>query len=142
MKRQDITPAEWRIMRVIWSKPGITSTEICRRLGPVMDWKEATVKTLLRRLVAKGALATAKQGRGFTYTAQIGEQATIDEAVGGLFSDICQHHAGQALASVVADLPMSKADIDRLQEILAAKRATAPEKVPCNCLPDEQDCEC
>lgn len=137
-----ITPAEWRVMRIAWSKKAVTSTQVIQILTPMMGWKDATVKTLLRRLVKKGALTATKHGRAFIYRPAVEEQATIDQAVDDLFSGICQMRAGEALIYAVQQVPLTKADIQTLQTLLAKKAKSAPDQVPCNCLPDNEGCNC
>ena len=63
-----ITDAEWEVMRVVWANGRVTSKEIISILKEKMDWKQATIKTLLGRLVEKGALNTEQEGRKFIYT--------------------------------------------------------------------------
>lgn len=142
MEQLVISPAEWRVMRIAWSKKAVTSKEVEALLAPATGWKVATVKTLLRRLVQKGALAAERQGRAFVYRPQVGEQETINQAVEDLFASICQMRAGAALVDVVDQIPLSKQDITNLQAALNRRAATAPERVTCNCLPDETDCDC
>lgn len=48
-----ISDAEWEIMRVVWSKKQASSQEIVSVLATKMDWKPATIKTLIGRLVKK-----------------------------------------------------------------------------------------
>ena len=53
-----ITPAELEIMKVLWKRPGIGASEIVDALDGEQDWSPRSVKTLLSRLVVKGALDT------------------------------------------------------------------------------------
>ena len=76
----EITPAEWQIMRVVWSLRQTTSSQIIEILQKKVDWKPATIKTLLRRLVDKKALSATRQGRGFIYEPLVPEQQTMDQA--------------------------------------------------------------
>ena len=131
----EITPAEWQIMRVVWSLKETTSTEIITVLKRKVDWKPATVKTLLRRLVEKKALTTTKDGRSFIYRPLVAEQATMDQVADNLFNSICERHVGSTLEHVVDNATLSKKDIKNLQELLANKLATAPAEVECNCIP-------
>ena len=140
MNGLEITPAEWQVMRIVWSKQAVTSTEVIRLLAPSTGWKEATIKTLLRRLVAKGALATERDGRAFIYRPLVAEQATIDQALTGLLAEICQRHVGAALLHAIETVPLSQTDIANLQASLERKVTTAPAKLPCNCLP--MACHC
>ena len=52
-----ISEAEWEVMKTFWSKAvPCTANEIFDALGSFSDWKPNTVKTLVTRLVKKGAL--------------------------------------------------------------------------------------
>lgn len=72
-EQMDISPAEWRVMRVAWTLGQVTSAQVIDALKQRVDWKPATIKTLLRRLVKKGALKTTQEGRAFIYTPLIPE---------------------------------------------------------------------
>ncbi|HJA27825.1 MAG TPA: CopY/TcrY family copper transport repressor [Candidatus Limosilactobacillus intestinigallinarum] len=136
-KGLEITPAEWQVMRIVWTLGETTSSQIITILQRKVDWKPATVKTLLRRLVAKGALSTTRQGRSFIYRPLVEEQATMDQVADDLFNSICEHCVSRTLDHVIDQATLSKADIERLQATLAAKQATAPDQVQCNCVPGE-----
>ncbi|MBB1063334.1 CopY/TcrY family copper transport repressor [Limosilactobacillus fastidiosus] len=134
-EKTEITPAEWQVMRIIWTLGESTSTQVISLLQQKVDWKPATIKTLLRRLVEKGSLKTTRQGRGFIYTPLIKEQITMNEAADQLFSSICEMHVGATLKHVIEGVNLSQNDIDQLQTLLAKKKETAPEVVACNCVP-------
>ena len=51
MEQQNISQAEWQVMRVLWAYPHSRSTEVVERLEADFDWKPATVKTLLLSLI-------------------------------------------------------------------------------------------
>lgn len=136
-KGLEITPAEWQVMRIVWTLGETTSNQIITILQRKVDWKPATVKTLLRRLVAKGALSTTRQGRSFIYRPFVAEQSTMNQVADDLFNSICEHCVGQTLNHVVDQAILSQDDIKRLQQTLKEKMATAPETVQCNCVPGE-----
>lgn len=52
-KKQNITDAEWEIMRVVWANNEVTSKFVAEVLCKKMKWKQATIKTLLNRLLEK-----------------------------------------------------------------------------------------
>lgn len=58
-----ISDSEWEVMRVIWTLGQTTAQEITSILGDSMDWKPATVKTLLGRLVKKEVIWTEQEGK-------------------------------------------------------------------------------
>lgn len=139
---QQITPAEWRIMRIIWALGSSTSRQVTEMVQQQVDWKAATIKTLLRRLVGKGALVTEKKGRAFIYRPAVAEQATMSSAADDLFNNLCKHRVGHTLSHVVKHAELSKNDIAELMAILKKKEPTAPDEVKCNCLPGHHDMKC
>ncbi len=86
-----LSEAEWDVMEVLWSAcQPLTATDIDEALRKGdRDWSLATVKSLLSRLLAKHAVAPAKDGRRFLYSPAIEREPYVaDESrrfVGRLF---------------------------------------------------------
>ena len=135
-----ITDAEWEVMRVVWANGRVTSKEIISILKEKMDWKQATIKTLLGRLVEKGVLNTEQEGRKFIYTANIVEKEAVRDYAEDIFNRICKKKVGNVIGSIIEDHVLSFDDIDRLEKILEIKKSFAVEEVDCNC--PEGQCEC
>lgn len=134
-KKSEISQSEWEVMRVIWTLGGVSSHLLTQILAEKMNWKAATTKTFLGRLVKKGALQTEKHGREFFYTATIPEQSAMDETVQALFDHLCQMKVGTTIDHLLQHVTLSKTDIGTLQNQLTSMMATAPDQVDCNCLP-------
>lgn len=67
-----ISDAELHVMEVLWAAEGpLTATEVAERIDPERGWSLATVKTMLSRLAAKGALSHREDGRRYFYSAEI-----------------------------------------------------------------------
>ncbi|MCI1987475.1 MAG: CopY/TcrY family copper transport repressor [Lactobacillus sp.] len=137
----EMSPAEWEVMRVIWTKGQAGSSEIVAVLQAKRDWAESTIKTLLRRLVKKQILTTTTAGRMFVYHPQVSEKVAMAETTTELFDHLCAMKKGGVLADLLTQTTLSQADIQRMQAILAAKLPQAPASVPCNCLGDNCRCE-
>lgn len=98
-----ISDAEHAVMEVLWDESPLTANNVADRLAPSQDWTLATVKTLLSRLLAKGALAAEAQGRRFLYRPVMaradyvsGEsQRLVDRLFGGKLSPLVAHMAEQ-----------------------------------------------
>lgn len=60
----DITESEWTVMEALWESSPQTASEVTKNLRSTMNWAENTVRTLLTRLVDKGALKTAENASG------------------------------------------------------------------------------
>lgn len=63
-----ISEAEHAVMEALWSESPLTAVDVCERVCAERDWSMPTVKTLLGRLVSKGAVATEPDGRRFLYS--------------------------------------------------------------------------
>ena len=135
-----ITDAEWEVMRVVWANSRVTSKEVISILKEKTDWKQATIKTLLGRLVEKGVLNTQQEGRKFIYTANIEEKEAVRNYTDDIFNRICRKKVGNVVGNIIEDHVLSFDDIKRLEEILEMKKANAVEEVDCNC--PEGQCEC
>lgn len=74
MNDYSITEAEWEIMKVLWRRSNVTLKDIIKNLDD-NNWSYSTIKTLLRRLVAKGAVDVDKSiSNSFKYNARIKEE--------------------------------------------------------------------
>ena len=135
-----ITDAEWEVMRVVWAHGSVTSREIIENLESKMQWKAPTIKTLIGRLVEKGALKTEKEGRKYIYSANIEEREAVGSFTNDIFDRICRKNVGNVIESIIKDHTLSFDDIQRLEEILEMKKAFAVEEVACQCAEGQCDC--
>ena len=135
-----ITDAEWEIMRVAWANESVTSREITAILENKKQWKAATIKTLIGRLVDKGALQTIKEGNKFIYSATVTEEESMDVYTDDVLSRVCNKQSGHVISNMIAEATLSKVDIDMLKKLLEEKENTALHEVPCECAPGQ--CEC
>lgn len=131
-----ISDAEWEVMRVLWTLGPQKSQRVIDVLTNKMQWQPSTIKTLLSRLVKKGALATEKIKRSFVYSTTVDEQTMMNRASESLFDHMCAMKSGAALTETINRVELSQQDIKTLQAVLANKALTAPEKVACNCVSD------
>lgn len=96
-----ISEAELDILTVLWAEAPLSATEIATRAPARRAWSATTVKTMLSRLVDKGALATEAQGRRFLYRPlierhRLGEAQAgrlVDRLFGGRISPLVAHLA-------------------------------------------------
>ncbi len=96
-----ISEAELDIMAVLWADSPLSAVEVASRVSAVRDWSPTTIKTMLSRLVDKGALGAEAQGRRFLYRPLIerdpvaGAQAgrLVDRLFGGRISPLVAHLA-------------------------------------------------
>ena len=96
-----ISAAESHVMEAVWSSGPLTSDELIRSVGPAQSWGEATVKTLINRLLKKKALASERSEGRTRYRALVsrddyvaGEsQGLLDRLFGGELAPLVAHFA-------------------------------------------------
>jgi len=118
-----ITEAEHAVMEVLWDRPRQTAAEVCEEVCTGRDWSLATVKTLLSRLVQKGAATAEPDGRRFLYSPLIAREAYV----GGESRRLVERLFGGSAASLVAHLAESEAlseeDLDEIEALLKELRS-------------------
>ncbi|SRR5687767_14287233 len=73
-----ISEAELQVMEALWGANGpLTATEVAERIDAGREWSLATVKTMLSRLAAKGALTHREDGRRFFYSPAIDRDSYV-----------------------------------------------------------------
>ncbi|KRM90521.1 CopY/TcrY family copper transport repressor [Fructilactobacillus florum] len=136
MTEKTVSGAEWSVLRIVWTLGSCTTREVIDTLQNESDWKDSTIKTLLKRLCDKEFLTTTKQGRQFTYQAVVNEQTAMNQTAVTMFSHFCAMKQGQTLIELIEQEKLSRSDLQKIEKLAHVRAMTAPEQVDCNCLPD------
>ncbi|QDU69798.1 BlaI/MecI/CopY family transcriptional regulator [Engelhardtia mirabilis] len=115
---QRITEAEWRVMEALWDRSPRTAADLAADLCPASGWSERTVKTLVGRLVKKGAVSFEALGKRYLYAPRIsrGEcvmaegKSFVERVFGGSTKPLLAHFAREG--------ELSADDIRELRELL------------------------
>lgn len=118
-----ISDSEYAVMEPLWRAAPLSANQVAAAIGDERNWSIQTVKTLLARLVAKGALATQADGRRFLYSPLIEREAhragemrrLVDRLFGGRISPLVAQFADAETLSD-ADIAELKALIERLEK--------------------------
>lgn len=132
-----ISPAEWEVMRVIWTLGPTKTSRMVQIMNDKMSWHDSTTKTFLARLTKKGFLNPTKVGREFCYQSEITEEEAIDKNVEEVFTNICSRKIGKTINHILNKVELSQDDIQKMRQLLNEKAKTAPKEVPCDCIFDD-----
>jgi BlaI family penicillinase repressor len=114
-----ISDAEGQVMEVLWrSKSALGADEIATALEGRQDWQLATVKTLVNRLLTKGAISAEKDGRRYLYTAVLQRNAWLREQSMGLLDRLFDGRLAPLVAHFSSHRKLKKADIKALRALL------------------------
>ncbi|WP_394538222.1 BlaI/MecI/CopY family transcriptional regulator [Lysobacter enzymogenes] len=113
-----ISEAESVVMQVLWQRHPLAAEEVAAAVADAQSWQEATVKTLLNRLLNKGAIRAEKDGRRYLYAPVLKrEDWLLDESQG-----LLQRLFGGRVAPLVAHFSqhrkLSRKDIAELRKLL------------------------
>ncbi len=124
MKRElpKIADSEWRVMQVLWEHGPQTANDVVKKLSGEVKWKSRTIKTLISRLVKKGAIKVAEEGYRYRYSAAVKESACVRSETKSFVRRVYQGASKPALAAFLEDADLSDQEIDALQKVLDQKR--------------------
>jgi BlaI family penicillinase repressor len=118
-----ISDAEWQVMEVVWAEPQpVTANEIVARLESSTDWKDKTIKTMLNRLVKKGALGYEAEGKRYLYKPRVARDECVRVQSRSFLSRVFGGATGAALMHFVEEHDLSQAEIEQLRRVLLARR--------------------
>src|SRR3954466_9089837 len=72
-----ISDAEWAVMEPIWAADACTAADVIKALRATHDWNHSTIRTLLARLVEKGALAYEVDGPRYIYRPAVSRRQCV-----------------------------------------------------------------
>ena len=111
-----ISDSELEVMKVLWrAGEPLPVTDIREALQRSRGWEATTVKTLVSRLVTKGALRQEKRGV-FYYTPLITEEEYNDWATHDLINRVYHGSARDLVAALVRSDGLTKNDLDELRD--------------------------
>ena len=113
-----ISEAEAQVMEVLWRKSPQGTDEIAKALEGQQDWQLATIKTLLNRLLTKGAIRAEKDGRRYLYSPVLQRDAWLEEQSIGLLDRLFDGRLAPLVAHFSSHRKLKKADIEALRQIL------------------------
>ena len=94
-----LSDAEWTVMQAVWNRAPASARDVLDEVGDETGWAYTTVKTLLARLVEKGALSEGRQANINIYEPRITRneargsalRSLVDRAFDGTFGSLFQH---------------------------------------------------
>lgn len=122
MKSVQISDAEWAVMEPIWAAGTCTAAEVIKQLRATRDWNHSTVRTLLARLVEKGALAYDVAGSRYIYRAAVSRQRCVRQEGRSFLEKAFAGDVAALVAHFVADASLDKDQIEQLRQLLAQKK--------------------
>jgi len=113
-----LTNSEWQLMNCLWERHPATARGIAERLPEHVTWAYTTIRTLLARLVDKGAVREYKEGNTSLYDPLLARDAARRSALKTLVNQAFDGAYGPLMHFLVNDRKLTDAQRRALAEIL------------------------
>jgi BlaI family transcriptional regulator, penicillinase repressor len=113
-----VSDAEAQVMEVLWQRSPQAADEIAGALAGKQDWQLSTVKTLLGRLVQKGAVHAAPDRRRFLYSPLLQRQDWLRAQSVGLLDRFFGGQLAPLVAQFSAQRKLTPQDRAALEKLL------------------------
>ncbi len=123
MAKVKISEAEMELLQLLWSRSPLTAAELAETAPDERGWQLATVKTLLSRLVAKGAVRAEAEGRRFLYHPAVEREALAVEQAGRLVDRMFGGRVSPLVAQLAEQRELSPEDLDELEALVRSLKS-------------------
>lgn len=117
-KQIAISEAESVLMQIIWDRGPLTTEDVIAALGRRPKWGESTVKTLLNRLLNKGALSAEKDNRRYVYSAVLTREEWLANESHGFLDRVFGGRVAPLVSYFSQQKKLAKDDIDELKRLI------------------------
>ena len=109
-------------MTAVWNAGPSSVESVHQTVSAKRKLKEATIRTLLRRLEQKGYLRHKVEGRAFIYHATEPARSLAARAVRQIIDRLCQGSVEELVSGMVDAKVLSNRELDRLADIVRKRR--------------------
>ena len=117
-----ISDSEWDVMEPIWAAGSSTAADVIKQLRVTHDWNHSTIRTLLARLVEKGALAYDVDGSRYIYRPAVSREQCVRQEGHSFLEKAFGGDVAALLAHFVAESSLDQNQIEQLRQLLAQKK--------------------
>jgi BlaI family transcriptional regulator, penicillinase repressor len=112
--RRPLTELQQAILDRLWSNGPATAEQIREALLPAYQLKDSSVRTLLRRLEARGYVSHRLEGKTFVYHAMLAPKRVAAHSVRQIIDRFWSGSVEQFLTGMVDEKILTPAEIARL----------------------------
>ncbi|GAB2662052.1 BlaI/MecI/CopY family transcriptional regulator [Arenimonas aestuarii] len=113
-----ISDAESVVMQALWDASPLAAEDVFAAVATGQGWQEPTVKTLLNRLLKKGAISAERDGRRFLYSPVLQREQWLRQESEGLVDRLFGGRVAPMVAHFTENGRLSKKDLAELRQLL------------------------
>jgi BlaI family transcriptional regulator, penicillinase repressor len=122
-----LSALEHQLMEILWTTGPGTAEQIRTVLAPKHVLKDSTIRTVLRRLQAKGYVTHRLEGKAFVYSGVEKPRNVAVRAVRQILDRFCDGSLEQLLVGMVENEVVDRAELRKLARRLAQSPASKKE---------------
>ena len=113
-----ISEAESAVMEVLWRTSPVSTEDVVAALKNRQDWQEPTIKTLLNRLLKKGAISAQRDGRRYLYSPELQRDQWLASESKGLLDRLFGGRVAPLVAHFSKQRKLTKKDFTELKRLI------------------------
>lgn len=113
-----ISEAESVVMEALWVKSPLSAEDVVAAVAAAQQWQEPTIKTLLNRLLNKGAIRAEKDGRRYLYSPVLQREDWLTRESKGLLDRLFGGRVAPLVAHFSEHQKLSRKDIAELRKLI------------------------
>jgi predicted transcriptional regulator len=117
-----ISPAEWEVMKALWERGPLAARDVYDALPSGHGWAIKTVKTLLSRLAAKGAVDYEQIGNTYLYRAAVNREQVTRREMRGFVDRVLGGSPLPMLAHFIEGDDLSDEEVARLEALIKQRK--------------------
>ena len=113
-----ISTAESVVMGALWTRQPLTAEEITGQVAADQGWTEATVKTLINRLLNKGAIGAERDGRRYLYRPLVDRADYVEAESQGLLDRLFDGRLAPLVSHFSETRKLTAEDVAELKKLI------------------------
>jgi BlaI family penicillinase repressor len=118
-----ISDAEWIVMEVLWRRGRVTAGEVIADLAGTREWNHRTIRTLLARLVEKGAVDVTDSEHRYVYRPAVSRERCVRQESRSFLDKVFGGDAAELLLHFARHANISAEQAERLRRLLDEKHS-------------------
>lgn len=114
-----ITSAEAQVMEALWRRHPLSADELVAEVGAAQSWGDATVKTLINRLLKKKAIKSERAEGKHGYRPLIEREAYVQTESQGLLDRLFDGQLAPLISHFAQHRPLKAEEVEKLKTLIA-----------------------
>ena len=114
-----VSEAESVVLEALWVNSPMATEDVVAALKSQRDWQEPTIKTLLGRLLKKGAISAKRDGRRYLYSPVLRREDWLLRESEGLLARLFGGRIAPLVAHFSKHKKLTRKDLAELKRLIA-----------------------